>query len=203
MILDRYIAKQLKNPSGIGGWLSSFIMNRQNLPLYDETLKQLAVSDFDSILDIGCGNGYMLSILAKEYDCKLTGIDTSSSILKAAARCNRSFISTGRMELKCQNISNMSFPDNSFSKVYTINTIYFWDNLTETMKEINRILKPEGLFINTLFSNETLSKLSHTRFGYKRYSVNQITSIGVDTGFSTNVVPILNGLAYCIVYEKS
>lgn len=202
MSLNSYIAKQFSNPVGVGGRMISFVMNRQNHPLYEETIRLLALSDTDSILDIGCGNGYVLNMLASQNNSMLTGIDPSESIIQdAVKRCHKS-VKIGRTTLLCQNVNQMSFDDDFFSKAYSINTVYFWENLNNTMQEIRRVLKPNGFFINTFYSDETLSRFSHTQFGYKRFTVEQLTAAGHDAGFAVNVIPILNGTAYCIMYHK-
>ena len=202
MSLARYISRQLSNPSGIGGKLICSVMNVQNIPLYNETTRLLALSNTDNVLDIGCGNGYVLNMLANEYGCRFIGIDISESIIEnASRRCNR-FVKSNKLAFYCQNADSMSFADNSFSKVYTINTIYFWENLNKTMQEIWRVLKSNGVFINTLFSNETLSSFSHTKYGYKRFTVEELINTGNNLGFSINVIPILNDTAYCILYHK-
>ena len=202
MNLNSYIAKQFSNPMGFGGKIISFVMNRQNRHLYEETIRLLALSNDDSLLDVGCGNGYVLSMIARESNCILAGIDPSASIIKAAfKRCHKA-TESGRMTLLCQNIDEMSFADNSFSKGYTINTVYFWDNLNNAMSEIKRVLKPNGTFINTFYSNEMLSHFSHTQFGYKRFTLEQLTKAGYDAGFDVNIIPILNGTAYCAMYHK-
>ena len=199
MNLNSYIAKQFGDPTGPGGKLVSHIMNQQNRPLYEETIRLLAPADTDSVLDIGCGNGYVLQMIARQSGCTLTGIDTSASIIKAAVRCNR----LAQATLLCQNASEMSFADHTFSKAYTINTVYFWEDLSATMAEIQRVLKPGGLFINTLYSNETLSQHPHTQFGYKRYTAEQLISAGTSADFAAKVVLTLNGAAYCVVYRKA
>ena len=202
MSLDSYIAKQFSHPEGVGGQLITFVMNRQNRPLYEETIRLLPLSDVDSVLDIGCGNGYVLSMIAERSGCMLTGIDISTSIIDAASRRNHSFVANGRMKLIRQDIGKTSFDDCSFSKAYTINTVYFWENLSGTMAEIRRILKPKALFINTFYSIETLARLSHTQFGYKQFTLDQLTGEGTDAGFTVNVVPILNGVAYSVLYHR-
>jgi len=202
MSLNSYIAKQFSRPAGLGGKLVSFVMNRQNRPLYEETIRLLPLSDTDSVLDIGCGNGAVLHMLACRYNCLFTGIDISTSIIKAASKRNHRFVKNGRMSFSCQDIKETSFDDGSFSKAYTINTVYFWENLSDTMAEIRRILKPDGLFINTLYSNETLSRFSHTQFGYKQFTIEELTSVGANAGFTVDVMPILNGAAYCVLYHK-
>lgn len=55
MSLNAYIAKQFADPKGFGGSVISLIMNRQNRPLYDETIRLLSLTNLDSVLDIGCG----------------------------------------------------------------------------------------------------------------------------------------------------
>ena len=97
----------------------------------------------------------------------------------------------------------MSFADCSFSKAYTINTVYFWENLDKAMAEIRRVLKPNGLFVNALYSDKILSRFSHTQFGYKRVTVEQLTRAGVNAGFTAEVVPVFGGAAYCVLYRKT
>jgi len=201
--LNRYIAKQLSNPAGFGGKLIFSIMNRQVRPLYKETIRLLTPSNTDSILDIGCGNGYALKMFASQYAGTFTGIDISTSIIKDAERRCRKLVRGRKLSLSCQDASAMLFADGSFNKAYTINTVYFWENLDNTMSEIWRTLKPNGLFINTLFSNETLSRLPHTKFEYKRWTLEELTSAGSNLGFVVNIIPIMSDTAYCILYHKT
>ena len=200
MGFDKFVSKHLSNPKGLGGKLVSAVMNQQNIPMYNATIELLKPSDNDIILDIGCGNGYMINMLAKQYGGIYIGIDSSSSILKAAKRLNNEFIKSGRATLLNQSLDSMIFTEKSFDKIYTLNTVYFWEDLDKAMDQIYRLLKPNGVFINTLFSNETLSQLSHTRYGYKRFSIEQLADVGVNAGFNVNIKPILNNAAYCMIY---
>ena len=202
MSLNSYIAKQFGNPAGLSGRMVALVMNHQNRPLYDETIRLLSLSDSERVLDIGCGNGYVLHLLARQYDSVFVGIDISKSMIKAASRRNHAFVRNGKMTLAHQDASAMSFAEGSFDKAYTINTVYFWDDLKNMMTEIRRVLKPGGLFVNAFYSNETLSRLPHTQFGYERYSLEQLTDSGVSMGFTVNVVPVLHGAAYCLLYRR-
>ena len=202
MSLNSFIAKQFANPAGLGGKIVSFVMNRQNLPMYYETIRLLSPSGSDRILDIGCGNGTVLNMLARQVGGAYAGVDTSKSIIKAASRRNHSFIKNSKMTFACQDAGAMSFADRSFSKAYTINTVYFWDDIQNILSEIRRVLKPNGFFINTFYTNETLARFSHTQFGYKRFTVDQLTDAGINAGFSVDVIPILHGTAYCLLYRR-
>lgn len=201
MGVERYIAKQFGNPSGLGGRMVSAVMNRQNRPLYEAAAELLRLSNEDAVLDIGYGNGYMLNMLARRHNCAFTGIDASPSIVGAAARRNRAFVETGRMRLMCQNANGMSFANSSFDKAYTVNTVYFWENPDGIMLEIRRVLKPGGLFINALYSNATLSRFGHTRFGYRHFTPDQLMDAGRRAGFTASITPVLDAAAYCVLYK--
>jgi ubiquinone/menaquinone biosynthesis C-methylase UbiE len=201
MSINKYIAKQLGNPVGFGGKIVFSVMSRQNRPLYKDVIRLLSPTDTDSILDIGCGNGNVLNMLANRSGCTLTGIDFSASAVKSALSRNRKFVKNGRMNLVCQDMSKLPFPDSSFEKAFTINTVYFWMNLDAIMAEIRRVMKPGGLFINALFTNETLDSFSHTEFGYKRFSPDELTIAGQNAGFAVEIVSALGGKAYCVVYR--
>jgi len=200
--IDKYISKHLSAPKGIGGNVVSFFMNRQNRPMYNETIRLLLLSNEERILDIGCGNGYVLNMIAKKYNGTFTGIDLSKSIIESAMKRNRSFVKAGKMAFFAQDLSAMSFADESFSRVYAINTVYFWDNLGAVMKEVSRILKPGGILVNSLYSNDTLEQFTHTRIGYKRFSKQKLVEAGVKAGFSVQTVPILSGAAFSYIYKK-
>lgn len=202
MSINNYIAKQFADPKGFGGSVVSFIMNRQNRPLYDATIRVLLLSDSDSVLDIGCGNGFVLSLLAHKHNATFAGIDPSEEVIASALRRNRKYVDGNQMSFSCQDSSAMSFPSESFSKAYTINTVYFWNDLNGPMAEIRRVLKPGGIFINTLYTNETLARFSHTKFGYTRYDPQQLIKTGRDAGFAVKAIPILQGTASCYVYTK-
>jgi SAM-dependent methyltransferase len=144
----------------------------------------------------------VLNVLASRADCTLTGIDFSKSAIKAALSRNRRFVKNGRMNLICQDMILLPFPDCFFDKAYSINTVYFWKDLNDVMAEIRRVLKPNGLFINALYTNETLDNFSHTEFGYKRFSPDELTKAGQNAGFAVDIVSVFNGKAYCIVCRR-
>lgn len=203
MNINRYISKQFSNPKGLGGRLVSLMMNRQNRPLYKAVIQELSLTGLDKVLDVGCGNGFVLNLLAKEHQDHFVGIDLSNSAIHSARWRNRRFVKSQTMDFICADVAAMPFADGSFSKAYTINTVYFWDDLDTALMEIWRILKDDGIFINTLYSEKVLGRHPHTRFGYKKYSTEQLAEAGIKAGFTVWVVPLFRGAAYNLVYQKS
>lgn len=65
----------------------------------DRLLKEIKVSDGENILEIGCGTGRNLAILARKYPrAHFFGLDASSEMLK-----------TAQSKIKSKNISNIVF----------------------------------------------------------------------------------------------
>ena len=44
----------------------------------------------------------------------------------------------------------MPFPDEEFTAVFSIHSVYFWEDLFKSLKEIERVLTPEGTVMITL-----------------------------------------------------
>ena len=202
MSISRYIARQFGKPVGVGGAFVSSIMNRQNRPFYRDVIQLLSLSDSDSVLDLGCGNGYVLSMLASGSACMLTGVDFSPDAIKNAMSKNRKFVSSVRMNFVCQDMRELPFPDFAFDKVVSINTVYFWEDLDGIMAEVRRVLKPCGLFVNALYTNDTLDRFSHTKFGYKRFMPNELVLAAQNTGFAVDITKVFDGKAYCLVCHR-
>jgi len=141
-------------------------------------------------------------MIAQKHNGFFAGIDVSESIILAAKQRNKEFVENGTMQFDCQNLSNMDFGDSAFDKVYTINTVYFWESLDTSMSEIKRVLKSNGVFYNTLFSNETLERFSFTKNGYNKFTQEQLRNAGMEAGFEVESIPLFNGLAYCYIYRK-
>ena len=198
MPINEYIAKQFANPRGIGGRIVMAVMNRQNAQMYEATERLLRPRNDDTILDIGCGNGIMLERIAHACDCRLIGTDISEDALEIA---KRRLAGTNVEFLRCP-VDDMPLEDATVDKALTINTLYFWEDLTSGFEEIARVLKPEGIFIGTHYTNRTLESYSHTQFGYRMRTEQEVVSAAEIAGFTVQIKSIMDGRAYCAVGRR-
>lgn len=182
-----YIGKQFHKPSGLGGRLATFVMNRQNWQQYAGTETALSLLEPDAaktVLDIGFGNGYLLNRLASRYACQFYGIDISPDMLAIATQRNKSFVESGRMALSLGGAEKIGLPDGSIDKAYTVNTVYFWSSLDAGLAEIWRVLRPGGVFVNTVYSKAMLDSLPVTKSGYAKYQTDEFLAAGKRNGLS-------------------
>lgn len=199
----KYVAKQFGNPSGFGGLLATFVMNRLNRKQYKAVLDNIDVQYTDTILDIGFGNGYLIKKLLKRNPERICGIEISQDMLTKVSRKNQAVITAGKLDLHLANIKDLPFEDNSFDKICTVNTLYFWDDTDRCFSEIKRTLKPQGLFLNTVYTKEWLNKIPYTKYGFSKYTMDEIVAMTEKNGLKINqVIEIQKDVSFCIIAEK-
>lgn len=136
-----------------------------NMNINHEGLAQWGVSNLDIsknsiILDIGCGGGVNVKRFLGLTDNKVYGIDYSKLSVKRSTELNRTEIENGRCEIKQESVSEMSFENESFDIITAFETVYFWPDIKNDFKEVNRVLKDNGIF---LICNEALPKENDER----------------------------------------
>lgn len=167
----RLIAKQLRSPSGLLAKYVGNTMNKSNEELYELTLNNLDIKDGDSILEIGFGNGRFFSGLnAKAANLSIVGIDHSLEMVNEAIKNNKDLYQNGNIQLSAGSSTCLPYESNSFDKVFCINVIYFWDNPTLHLNEIQRVLKPGGVFCSAFRPKDNLAKFPFSKYDFTLYS---------------------------------
>lgn len=153
-IEDKELIKNARKPVGE---LGEQILERMNKS--HETMAQWGVSHFDingtdNILDIGCGGGRNLERFAAQITTgKVTGLDYSEVSVEKSSKLNEKAIEEGKVEVIQGSVSEMPFEDNTFDIITGFETIYFWPDFINDLKEVNRVLKKDGL---VFFCNEAV-----------------------------------------------
>ena len=105
-------------------------------------------------LEIGCGTGANLYFLARE-NFKVFGIDGSKiAIAKAKKYLKKGNYSA---EIKCGDVMTLPYLDNFFDIIIDIECLYA-NSLVDSksiIKEVYRVLKPNGIFFSLTFSTKT------------------------------------------------
>jgi SAM-dependent methyltransferase len=139
------------------GELGHQILDRMNES--HERMAQWGVSHFDIkeddlILDIGCGGGKNLERFSAQITTgKVVGLDYSEVSVEKSIQLNEKSVDEGKVEVIQGSVSEMPFEDNTFDIITGFETIYFWPDFINDLKEVNRVLKKDGLLF---FCNEAV-----------------------------------------------
>ncbi len=208
MILSKYISNQYRKPSGIIG---RFIMSRffeiGNAELNNLVFETLSLTEQDHVLEIGFGPGTLIKRAAEFLsDGIIEGIDLSESMVATALKKNRKHINSGKAKIQLGDIEKVPFENNRFDKIFTVNTIYFWENPSTAISKISHILKPGGKLIIGFHDRREMEKISLDMEVFRFYSKDNISEL-LSVHGSLNEIDIISkrgkhNTCYCVSGTK-
>ena len=141
------VRSQFGRPTGfwgrVVGWIMALRSSNRRRNLW--TVSLLDVQRRDRILEIGFGPGIAvkeISRLAVEgYVC---GLDHSEEMLRQATRRNADAIRTGQVDLRLGSVDCLPLFAEPFDKVLAVNTIMFWGQTIDRLKELRCLMRPGG-----------------------------------------------------------
>lgn len=172
-------------------------------------LEELDLHEGDSVLDIGCGDGYYLYLLSNlGIKLRLTGVDLDDEALKTA-KIN---LKNKKILLITANLmSKLPFVSNSFDKAVMSEVAEHLPNDLKGLKEVYRIIKPGGILVlsvphqNYPFLWDPLNWIlehlfnTHIKSGFwagiwnqhiRLYSPQQIKSVLEKAGFGVDKIEV-------------
>lgn len=159
----------------------SRLLNAGNIAMNELTVQQLALSTepaieaTEKILEVGFGGGYLLGKILDRPAVKFAvGLDFSPEMVDLARQRFRSFIEAGKLEIQCASVENIPYADASFTKICTVNTIYFWTDLKKALAELERVLIREGTLLLCFNSPAFLEQQGFTKRGFQAYDVDRV-----------------------------
>ena len=151
---DRAIARQFgkeffdgERRHGYGGF---YYNPRFWKPVIPDFIKHFNLTEKSSVLDIGCGKGFMLHDLVKAVPgINVTGIDISDYAIE---NC----IESMKPHLQVADARELPFPDNSFDVVISITTLHNLnrEDFIVAINEIERVSKEKSFITQDAYRNE-------------------------------------------------
>jgi ubiquinone/menaquinone biosynthesis C-methylase UbiE len=157
--LNLMLVRQFGRPSGWFGRLIGYTMSVEHRPVTEWTLDMMDIQPADHILDIGCGSGMAIGLLAEAAPAGfVAGVDLSETMVKQAIKRNAAAIKAGRVAIRAGDVSRLPYSDQSLDKICGVETFYFWPDPVACLQEVKRVLKPGGrVGLSMEFTKETLT----------------------------------------------
>jgi SAM-dependent methyltransferase len=96
------------------------------------------------VLDIGSGIGGTSRCLAREFGCRVTGIDLTEEYCRTAAELTARIGLGDLVDYRQGDATNLPFPDASFDVVWTEHVAMNIPDKPRLYREMHRVLKPHG-----------------------------------------------------------
>ncbi len=127
---------------------------------HDVLAKNLNLHPGLKVLDAGCGQGFVSCDLAKRYNVHITGVDITPYMLTRAARRAEVFGVQDLVQYELQDYATLKFPDASFDRIYTVETLCHPPDLRKVLGELYRVLKPGGKIVFMEYQNARKDRYS-------------------------------------------
>ena len=181
-----YLRKHPNVKRGSREYFDIILFERNKFIYYFQSMIEFLIkSPSKNLLEVGCGMGTDTIVFAKN-GFNVTGIDLTPAHIELAEKLFSLYNSKGTF-LK-GNAEDLPFDDNSYGGVYSFGVLHHTKNTSKAIKEIHRILQPNGRAIIMLYNKWSLNNLAHyiTRKGFENVKG------GIDSPityrFSTNEV---------------
>lgn len=163
----------------------------------DETAARLRGVRFARMLDVGCGSGYLIGVLAKEHDAAFCGLDISPNMLEEA---RKKLKGVPDAELTEGSADKLPYPDGTFDVVTCIMSFHHYPYPEKAVAEAYRVLARGGTYI--------LSDVDKTRYGevepeaYAAYDAAAVKKLFEDAGFTVTEAGNLTPVSYIVSGRK-
>ncbi|MEM9831234.1 MAG: class I SAM-dependent methyltransferase [Bacteroidota bacterium] len=164
------IAEQLRCPSGSAGIEMAEVMHKTNIGMTLASIEALGIQDQQAILELGPGNcGHLSTIMQKAKDMTYVGLEVSETMQRAAEQGNQTWVAEQRVTFKCYDGQTIPYPDHTFDRIMTVNTLYFWQSPSELLLELYRVLRVRGRLVLTFATKQFMEKLPFVTHNFRLY----------------------------------
>jgi ubiquinone/menaquinone biosynthesis C-methylase UbiE len=183
-VLRRYLAQQFARPHGlVGRWLVAPWLDRINQGMNGLAFQLLAITPGDRVLEVGFGGGALLARILERRPAQATGVDISEEVVARGRARFRREIAEGRARIVVGSVDGLPLGDAAADAACSLNTIYFWKEPAQAMREFARVLRPGGTLVLGFEAPETLRAWPGHRFGFRVYDAPEAVALAEAAGF--------------------
>jgi SAM-dependent methyltransferase len=145
-VFDRLV-RQAHKPTGAAGHVEGWIFGRRssNVQRNRWAVELLDVQPGDHVIELGCGPGVAIAALAaRATNGLVVGVDHSKVMISQARRRNAAAVRVGRVRLVTAPVERLSTPGGPFDAALAVNSVGFWPETRDRLREIGALLRPGG-----------------------------------------------------------
>jgi ubiquinone/menaquinone biosynthesis C-methylase UbiE len=129
------------------------------------------------------GNGKLMSyVLEASPNCRYYGCDYSELMVEESARNNQDLVDTGQLSFHHCHAHDLPIADSSIDRLFSVNTIYFWENPVEILQEFKRVLRPGGKICLGLRPRRLMQHYDFVKYGFNMFEGEDVIELLTSNG---------------------
>ena len=123
-------------------------MEKGHRPVGEQAIDLMNIPTDARVLDVGCGSGWATRLMAeKATDGRVVGIDISDEMVRLSAESSTAF---SNVEFQVASAEKLPFDDGKFTHAFSMESLYYYADISGALKEIKRVLGPGGSFFTVV-----------------------------------------------------
>lgn len=173
----------------------------------EKLLNYINIESSTTVLDLGCGGGYVARELFFKTNAQIFGIDSSKEAIHLAVEKSRETT----IKFKQADIRKIPFPDDFADVVLCIGVIEHIMDYENCLNEIKRVLKSDGLVYVVSSNRDSFiyeqkvirERLGFWNYGYqKNWTKDELEEIFFKQGFLTQNIEVNKGIGNFKIIDK-
>jgi len=115
-----------------------------NIKKIQSAFLQIEIGKINTVLELGCGIGFVSSYLAETYNYNVYGTDYDAEQIQLANKLHPKY---AHLHFQVEDAIKLSFEDSSIDLVFSQNVFHHIPRWKDAIKEISRVLCSGGYFI--------------------------------------------------------
>ena len=188
------MANQYARPSGLFGRLFiAPLLNRTNAGSNAAVFQSLELDPESRVLEIGFGGGDLLFRIASAVTDETThGLELSEDMIDRARSKSKSRNLAGRISFQSGVVISLPYDNCQFNRVCSVNTVYFWPDLTRAFTEIARVVEPGALLVLGFGSHQAMRDAGYDVDAFHLHPPDAISQALLESGFSKERLETIN-----------
>ena len=160
-----------------------YINAKGNALVYDA----LRFNPSSRLLEVGFGGGNLLFRIARSLkNGSIDGVELSAAMLQRSSKKSRKKNLESVMRFKSATVEDLPYDNAVFDCAYTVNTLYFWQDLPTGLNELARVIRPGGVLVLGFGSAQALRASGYEDRGFRLYDTEQVVHACEVCGFKTD-----------------
>ncbi|MXV37735.1 methyltransferase domain-containing protein [Flavobacteriaceae bacterium Ap0902] len=161
------LQQHLQNPHGIDGLTVGENMNESNGKMISKSISYLELKPNQTVLEIGHGNAeHVQEFFLQAPKIAFYGLEISETMWREAQKRTKGLDA----QFHLYDGVIIPFDVETFDRIISVNTLYFWSYPQKMLNEIEQTLKPKGLAVITFMHQSFMENLSFVGEEFKLYS---------------------------------